>query len=38
MSRSDSERFSAASGYFYLVIPAQAGIQEFAAQTGIQEI
>jgi hypothetical protein len=30
--RSDSERFSAASGYFYPVIPAQAGIQEFAAQ------
>jgi hypothetical protein len=26
--KSDSERFSAASGYFYPVIPAQAGIQE----------
>jgi hypothetical protein len=30
--RSNSERFSADSGYFYPVIPAQAGIQEFAAQ------
>ncbi|MDR1936316.1 MAG: hypothetical protein LBS49_12180 [Candidatus Accumulibacter sp.] len=37
-SRSDSERFSAGGGYFYLVIPAQAGIQEFAAQAGIQEV
>jgi hypothetical protein len=27
--RSDSERLSAASGYFYPVIPAKAGIQEF---------
>jgi hypothetical protein len=26
--RSDSKRFSADSGYFYPVIPAQAGIQE----------
>jgi hypothetical protein len=33
-----SVRFSTASGYFYPVIPAQAGIQEFAAQAGIQEV
>jgi hypothetical protein len=33
---SDSERFNAASGYFYPVIPAQAGIQKFAARAGIQ--
>jgi hypothetical protein len=26
----DSERFSAASGYFHPVIPAQAGIQLFS--------
>jgi hypothetical protein len=37
-SRGDSERFSADSGYFYSVIPAQAGIQKFAAQAGIQEV
>jgi hypothetical protein len=34
VSRSDSERFSAGSGYFYPVIPAQAGIQEFDERTG----
>jgi hypothetical protein len=30
MSRSDSERFSVDGGCFYLVIPAQAGIQSFS--------